>query len=149
MYRRILVPTDFSEPSEHAFTHALALAKLCGAEIVVLHAFDRPPPPGLHAAGSARKAYLDEAAAEATARLTEWASRCVEGGCSTLSVEGKPWVEILNAAEREACDLICMASHGRGALAGLLVGSVTERVLHRSSCPVLVIRPEGHRWRVE
>lgn len=149
MYTRILVPTDFSEHSEKAFAHAQALAELCDAELVVLHSFDCPSPPGLHGAGSARKAYLDEAAAEATARLEEWAARCPGKGCRSISVEGKPWVEILNTAEREECDSICMSSHGRGALAGLLVGSVTERVLHRSSCPVLVIRPEGRVWSAE
>ena len=149
MYKRILVPTDFSEHSERAFTHARELAELCGAELIVFHSFDRPPPPGLHGAGSARRAYLDQAAAEATARLEEWAGRCAQGGCRRISVEGKPWVEILAAAEREEIDLICMASHGRGGVGGLLVGSVTERVLHRATCPVLVIRPEGPMWKPE
>ena len=85
----------------------------------------------------------------ATARLEEWAGRCAKGGCRRISVEGKPWVEILAVVEREEIDLICMASHGRGGVKGLLVGSVAERVLHRASCPVLIIRPEGPAWKPE
>jgi len=163
MYKKILVPTDFSAHSVHAFAHARGLAGALGAELIVLHVFDRPAPTGLHGAGGARDNYLDEAFEAAKERLRSWTKECAGSEaspevelaapepalrCRAISCEGKPWIEVLAAIEREGCDLVCMASHGRGALADLLVGSVTERVLHRASCPVLVVRPEGSHWEI-
>jgi len=58
---------------------------------------------------------------------------------------GLPSGAIISFAERENCDLIVMSSHGRSGLSRLLVGSVTEQILRKSPCPVLVVpldRPE-------
>jgi len=61
--------------------------------------------------------------------------------CFTLVVsDWKPWEGILKAARSRKCDAIAMASHGRGGLKGLLLGSETQRVLAHSRIPVLVIR---------
>ena len=61
--------------------------------------------------------------------------------CSTLlMVNSKPWQGILKAARTRKCDAIVMASHGRGGLRGLFLGSETQRVLAHSRIPVLVIR---------
>jgi len=61
--------------------------------------------------------------------------------CKTLSItDPQPWQGVLRAARKQKCDAIVMASHGRGGLGGLLLGSETTRVLAHSKLPVLVIR---------
>jgi len=66
---------------------------------------------------------------------------CAGVRCKTLFLTDlQPWRGILRAARREKCDAIAMASHGRGGLRGLLLGSETTRVLAHSRLPVLVTR---------
>jgi nucleotide-binding universal stress UspA family protein len=61
--------------------------------------------------------------------------------CRTLSTTNEhPWRGIIRAAETKRCDVIVMASHGRRGLAGLLLGSETNKVLTHSKIPVLVCR---------
>lgn len=141
MYQRILVPIDFSEYGRQAMDHAVLLARAVGAELVLFHAFDRPTPPKFPATDKGLRDYLDRAYEEASTRL-EALAKGIEGvPARAVCTEGRPWSEILSAAKREGCDLVCMSSHGRGALADVLVGGVTEKVLHRSTVPVLVVRP--------
>lgn len=56
---------------------------------------------------------------------------------------GSPAEEIVHAAEELHATLIVMGSHGRGATRSLVLGSVSDRVLHTAHCPVLVVRPAG------
>ncbi len=56
------------------------------------------------------------------------------------SVESAPYLGIIDIAERESCDVIFMASHGRRGLTSLLIGSETQRVLTHTSIPVIVYR---------
>jgi len=79
-------------------------------------------------------------AAKALARL-ERDARGAEVRCATQAVTAaQPWQGILKAARARGCDAIVIASHGRSALGGLLLGSQTARVLAHSKIPVLVIR---------
>jgi universal stress protein A len=140
MYRRILVPTDFSELAGKAIEHGAELARQVDAELIVFHAFVRPIVPSMPAGDRALRQYLDEAA-QASARQLEALVAGLEGvRCRAISREGRPWEEIVAVAEREDCDLVCMSTHGHGGLAHVFLGSVTEKVIHRAPCPVLVIR---------
>ncbi|RMG18295.1 MAG: universal stress protein [Deltaproteobacteria bacterium] len=114
-----------------------------GAEIVLFHAFDRPALLVVPVADRGLREYLDQAAQEAEAELRALAETVRGVRCRALSVEGRPWREILAAAEREHCDLIVMGSHGRGALTDWVVGGVTGKVLQRSKVPVLVVPVTG------
>jgi nucleotide-binding universal stress UspA family protein len=53
---------------------------------------------------------------------------------------GNPSNQILETAEEEEVDLIVMGSHGHGFVAGALLGSVSQRVLHQADCPVLIVK---------
>jgi nucleotide-binding universal stress UspA family protein len=86
------------------------------------------------------KRFSEEAAKKALAPIED-AARKAGVACSTLVVaERKPWEGILKAARSRKCDAIAMASHGRGGLGGLFLGSETQRVMAHSRIPVLVIR---------
>lgn len=90
-------------------------------------------------AGDYRK-YTRHAAAKALGVL-ERAAKSARVRCATRFVtDEKPWHGILRAARATRADLIVMASHGRGAVSTLLLGSETSRVLAQSKIPVLVAR---------
>jgi nucleotide-binding universal stress UspA family protein len=69
----------------------------------------------------------------------------VPSGIATTStvVVGYPATEILRFAEEQACGLIVMATHGLSGLQHFLIGSVTEKVVRKASCPVLTVRSFG------
>jgi nucleotide-binding universal stress UspA family protein len=59
---------------------------------------------------------------------------------------GNPYAEIVQYAEETETDLIVVGTHGRGAFAHLLLGSVAEKVVRKAHCPVLTVRPAGHQF---
>ena len=140
----ILVPTDFSEYSDHALRYAASLGERFGATLHLLHVVtvhgykgqrqvaDIPDmTPLLEAADRAARAHLDAGAVhggEAEATVV----KAVERGVNA-------WNPILEYAGQQPIDLIVMAMHSGSRLARFLVGSVTERVLRFAPCPVLVI----------
>lgn len=86
------------------------------------------------------KKLSEKEAARALAAL-ERAARPVGVRCATRFVtEAQPWQGILRIARAAKCDVIVMASHGRGAVGGLILGNETNRVLAHSKTPVLVAR---------
>lgn len=147
MYQHILIPTDGSTLSGHAVVQGIALAKAIGARVTGL--FVAPAPTPLVFDGLVPVDYMqpDEHAsltARAAARalgVIEKAAQLAEVPCECLSVTGEyPAEAILEAAAEHKCDLIVMASHGRRGLAGVLLGSETQKVLTHAKGPVLVCR---------
>lgn len=146
MYRHILIPTDGSELAEHAVTNGLALAKSLGAKvsvIVVEQPFDWLSVSETTArqitAESAK--YAEQIKKHATMVLSRAANAAKQAGvsCDTIQVENEqPYQAIIAAAKNKGCDLIVMASHGRSGLSGVLLGSVTNKVLTHTKTPVLV-----------
>jgi len=74
------------------------------------------------------------------ARVREQAEAAGAGFESVVVESSEVWQAILAAARKKQCDAICMASHGRRGVAGVLLGSETQKVLTHSSLPVLVLR---------
>ena len=82
-----------------------------------------------------------EAQARVVLKDVEDAARSAGIPCDTdMSCFAVPYMGIIDAAERHGCDVIFMASHGRRGLAGLLLGSETQKVLTHSKLPVIVVR---------
>jgi nucleotide-binding universal stress UspA family protein len=138
---KILVPTDFSEAVGEAEKAAMVMAKTFGASVDLLHvitmtAIVTPP-----ADVTALHAMLPELTKQVQAKLDLVAGRFRDAGipCEEKSVEGRPHSEILRYAHETSADLIVMSTHGHGGIAHAVLGSVTERVLHRAGCPVLVV----------
>ncbi len=148
--RRILVPTDFGPASALALEYGKVMARDTGAELHVLHAVttvvpvgDMPPVVGADL--NTPTISLD---LEADARTRLHAFVTGDGGASTVieavttTMSG---AEAITAyAVDEHIDLIVMGTHGRGALAQSLLGSVTDRVIRTSPCPVLAVRHNAH-----
>jgi nucleotide-binding universal stress UspA family protein len=130
--RKILVPTDFSERSQHAFQVASALARDSGAKMVVLHVVPLPalmygPPP---------ESYLDHLREELKQIRPPDPNICVEH----VLTEGNAAPAILRTARELTCDAIVMGTHGRTGADRLLMGSVAEEVVRKASCPVVAVK---------
>jgi nucleotide-binding universal stress UspA family protein len=145
--RRILVPTDFGEPSGKALLYARALGQAFGAALHVLHVVEDP-----YIVGAAVHGYLaavpdlrDRALADGQRRLEE-ALPAAERGPSleALVRMGNPCEEILRYARDKDAGLIVMGTHGRSGVAHLLLGSVAEKVVRSAPCPVLTVRHPEH-----
>jgi len=144
MIARILVATDGSELSRKAIDAAVDLAHGLGAALVGFTAVPAYPyanvgeiQPGDYSEFQAR------AGAVANTRLAAvvTAARAAGVPCSTTMAEtALPWRAIIDAAHRNNCDLIVMASHGRAGVSGVVLGSETQRVLTHATLPVLVVR---------
>ena len=142
MTQRILVATDGSELSQRAASVAISLARSLGASVVGCAALPVYPYHGVGEAAPAEVTFQTQAAATANRHLDEIerAAGAMAVPFSRVLLEGNPDDIILKAADAEDCALIVMASHGRRGVAALLLGSETQKVLARSSRPVLVVR---------
>ena len=146
--KRILVPIDFSAPSDVALRYAVSLAEAFGAQLQLLHVVERPVEQQW-AAELAMVAAIDieaEARAKSDTALAQLLTKAERErhAAKLVTVTGAPFLEIVRYARREAIDLIVMGTHGRGAIAHLLVGSVAENVVRKAPCPVLTVPVAGH-----
>jgi nucleotide-binding universal stress UspA family protein len=160
-YRRILVPLDGSERAAAALPHAETLAKLTGANLVLIQVVPSAamlvsetavstPGMGLPTvdpflSASQYESVESALVQEATSTLETAAAPLIAGGiqAQTVILKGPPADSILSYATDNQVDLIVMSTHGRTGLARLVFGSVAESVLHRASCPVLLVRVAG------
>lgn len=148
MYKHILLPTDGSKPAAKAARHGVALAKSLKAKVTVLNVtpeFQMMIDEGfvLADAGAIQKRFDEQTARQAQKVVDGVAAEARAAGiqCETLvDRNARPYEAILQHAKKVKCDLIIMGSHGRTALAGLLLGSETSKVLTHSKIPVLVVR---------
>lgn len=145
--QKILVPTDFSEHSARAVQYGVELARKFRAELHLLHCVEQTPI--LYGEGGAwiSPEAIVELQAAAEKQLQDVAVEPAEGvEVVRKCVDGHPFVEIIRYAKMEETDLIVMGTHGRGAIAHLLLGSVAEKVVRKASCPVLTVRDQEHQF---
>ncbi|MCS7020836.1 MAG: universal stress protein [Gemmataceae bacterium] len=135
--RKILHPTDFSEPSQAAFDLACALARDYGARLLIVHVY---PPPPVYAPDGIAIPFPAEEPLALQNRLAAIKPTDSRISYEHRLVEGDPAEKILELANSEHVDLIVMGTHGTTGLARLLVGSVAESVLRKAPCPVLTVR---------
>jgi nucleotide-binding universal stress UspA family protein len=143
LFRSILCPIDFSEHSARALRYAAAIAKRSDARLHAIYVND----PMLVAAAAV--ALNDrELVSFALAELRTFVASAVPtsraGAAISCSVEtGDPARLIALAAQRLKCDLVVMGTHGLSGVDKLLIGSTTERMLRRTSVPVLAVPPSA------
>jgi len=147
MYKNLLVCTDGSKLSDKAVAHAIGLAQAVGAGITAFYAAPDYPLPayadGVVYEPVSRKEYAKLASADAEKVLGAVSAKAEAAGLvckTTYAIAAAPWEAILNAAKKQKCDAIVMASHGRRGVSALLLGSETQKVLTHSKLPVIVVR---------
>ena len=146
MYRNLLVPVDGSDLSERAMLGSIELARQLGAAITAFVAEPTPPLPavGRTARAGEREYELHDqrTARHAESVLTRFEAHARDAGVAFRGHHAQsPRVEdaIASAAEEHGCDMIVMATHGRGVLGELLFGAHTKGVMARSKLPLLVL----------
>lgn len=147
MYKRILVPLDGSPLAEAALPHAEQLALQFDANVVLLRVVVSPyaiVAPDLVLAGYDPN--QPELEGQAEQYLQGIVGRLAAKGirAKTLHADGPVAEAILECAGSEKVDLIVMSTHGRGGVSRWVYGSVADRVLQASACPILLIRVSGH-----
>jgi nucleotide-binding universal stress UspA family protein len=135
MFARILVPTDFSAPSEAALAYGRGLANRFDAALHLIHIAENP---FLRAVVGDRRSLEEGLVRRLQDRLTEADRR--RGAVAMLEYSDEPANEILRYAKSGNIDLIVMGTHGRTGLARVVLGSVTEAVVRAAPCPVLTVQ---------
>lgn len=150
-FRKILCPVDFSSPSIEALRAARDLAEKNSAELILIHVVQpvQPvAPPGVPA-GYAIQGYYEERAAAAWKSLDQLVKNEMPERLKVRAkvVLGQAADEIVKAAESEKVDVIVASTHGWTGWRRFVFGSVAEKVVRLSSCPVLIIPGPGGRDR--
>jgi nucleotide-binding universal stress UspA family protein len=143
--RKVVVTTDFSELGDRAIDLAFRLAADHGASVTLVHVMERadvPNPLYAHYHPVPTPEQQKQAEATAQAALAERVPAAYRERVShVLAVErGEPADEIVRRAEQDAADLVVIASHGPRGVVRLALGSVSDRVVARAPCPVLIAR---------
>ena len=148
MFKNILISTDGSRLAAKGVKAGVKLAASVGARVTAVYVTPPWRTPlisegvvyGPINSPQNYKRAMERIAKKALAAV-EIEAQAAGVACGTLHVTAdQPWQGILQAARVKKCDAISMASHGRGGLSGLLLGSETARVLAHSKLPVLVTR---------
>jgi len=150
MFKKILCPVDFSEFTGEIIQYAHDIAKKYGAELHVLHVIPNLTyytpyesfltPENLIAV---EKGIQDEVERDFTKALKH-----VDVKVAKVVRTGVAFVEIIDYAKSESIDLIVMGTHGRSAIEHILIGNVAEKVVRKSPCPVMTIRPKGKEFKM-
>jgi nucleotide-binding universal stress UspA family protein len=143
--KKIVCPTDFSEPSFEALQAAVELARHFSAELIVIHVVQPIPLVAAEHMGPAVfnvGAYQEEMERSARQNLNEQLAKRIPEGLAVrpLVVMGDPADQIVQAAADESADLIVIATRGQTGFKRLVFGSVAEKVVRLAGVPVLSIR---------
>ena len=150
--KKILYATDFSKLSEWALGYAVYLARTCQAELHCVHVVDDSYQYWLTLDAAAIPAGppVEQIIEAAEKQLAEFASGKAPDdlAVTTKLLRGRPFIEIIRYARDNAMDLIVMGTHGHSGLTHILMGSVAEKVVRKSPCPVMTIRHPDHNFEM-
>ncbi len=163
--RNILYTTDLSKNSAYVFRYAVNSAQKHDAQIHILHVFEKLTPSEeailrshthLPELQKIRQELRNELVDEIKRRLKEFVERELKDDPETLNrvanifvVDGYPVEEILSKADELNCDAIVMGTHGKGFITHTFLGSVSEKVLHRTRKPVFIIPIPKHALELD
>lgn len=141
MFKSIMVPTDASESAKHALMTAIEIAQELGSKILLLHVVYTPEALG-YTLSNGIAVPQEEISIYGREALT-----AALAGIDTHNVEivkkqipGHPAAAILKELESAHFDLVIMGSRGYGPISGSLLGSISQRVLSKASCPVMIVK---------
>jgi nucleotide-binding universal stress UspA family protein len=144
--QKILVPTDFSEYSQHAVKYAVALAERFEAKLYIVHIWEQA------IVATPTETFQAEIWVEAEAAEKEMLDRLAEElrnqGVDAEPVfgSGSAHSQIVKTAKELDVDLITLATHGRTGLRHLMFGSTAEKIVRLAPCPVLVVKHPEHEF---
>jgi nucleotide-binding universal stress UspA family protein len=149
--KKILCPTDFSENAEFALKYALAIAAMTKAAVELLRvvepiAYPQAYEPFDTQFNAAELAMEIEAAMKKELDERVASLKQEHPNASGRLATGNPFLEIIQAAQDMDADLIVMGTHGRTGLAHVFMGSVAEKVVRKSPCPVLTVKHPEHKF---
>jgi nucleotide-binding universal stress UspA family protein len=149
--KKILVATDFSEPSDAALAYGRELARTFDASLTVLHIVDNIltrayGTDGVVLADPELQREIETSAQRQVDAVLFDEDRKMLGAVGLVITSNFPSAAIVTYARDASIDLIVMGTHGRGAIAQLLMGSVAERVVRIAPCPVLTVRHPEHEF---
>jgi nucleotide-binding universal stress UspA family protein len=150
--KKIICPTDFSEPARMGLLAGIELAEKFSAELILAHVI--APIPMIAGTYSLSGAHLPQVAGT---QYPEMLQQMEVGAAEAMNdlinsvvpvhlhpvqhiLQGRPADEIVHLAEKESADLIVIATHGHSGIDRFLFGSVTERVMRKAPCHVMAIR---------
>ncbi len=150
MFSKILVPIDFSEFTDDIVKYATEIAQKFGSTIHLIHVIpnmDYFTPYESFMAAENMVTVQKGVEAEVQRDLEKVADK-IAGVPVTRAVRtGVSFVEIVEYVKNEHIELVIMATHGRGGLEHIIIGSVAEKVVRKSPCPVLTIRPAKKQFK--
>jgi len=143
--RSVLIASDFSQSSEKALRHALALARHYGSRICLAHVVSSL---GLTIAGPDAITACEEVVSRQAADLEDWLART--GALNGIRYKfiirhGALWPELREIIRQENTDLLVVGTHGRRGMGKLFFGSVAEKIFRQADCPVLVFGPHSQQ----
>ncbi len=155
-YNKILIPHDSSRLADSVIPEILAMVSAFGSKIILVQVVDSlfqinaKLAPSTGFSGGYIVSDLAEQVQKAehqtaSKNLEHLKKRLRDFGISEVEtdiLEGYPGDEIVKLAKKTKVDLIIMSTHGRSGLGRVLMGSVTDQVIHQADCPVLVVRPK-------
>ncbi len=148
--KRILAATDFSEYGATAVRYACEFANAFSAELDLLNVVEPPAAAysefGIGYLGvEGIEEDLKNAAAAALNAVPDppWQDKLM---VTRTVLVGTPFIEIVRHARDRDVDLIVIGTHGRGAIAHMLMGSTAEKVIRKAPCPVLTVRAGQHEF---
>jgi len=144
--KNILCPIDYSIYSEKALNYAIEFAGKYGAKLFLIHVLDIRfydiNDPDLYNVNIVDKETINKL----KERLLKCVNEDTKGRISVdaIVLQGVPFTEIIKASKEYAIDLIVLGTHGRTGLSHAIMGSVAEKVVRKSPCPVLTVRHPEH-----
>jgi len=142
-YHKVLLPTDFSEASEKAIQYALNITKGTNPEVRLIHIVETYPAiaytGGAVWSNTQFEKQLYENAQEQMDTLLKKLSNPKNVTTKIEVYFGATAARIIHEAQEFGADLIVMSTHGRSGIERFFLGSVTERVIRMTQCPVMVI----------
>jgi nucleotide-binding universal stress UspA family protein len=141
MFSKILVPVDGSDHSLRALEHALFLAKSAGSRVTAIHVIEKPPTVYVES-----QKLLNDIMTKYRNESTKVLDRCKELAAGkgikieTAIAEGDAASNIADYAKKQDFDIIVIGSRGLGRFKEMVVGSVSNKVLHQAKCSVLIVK---------